>query len=109
MWWTNSARARRSITFDEILEEGTGADRQLRVFHETGDLKKVVDYMIEETEVGLFESSRKLAARRVGDERAVESSQPVSNTLTVRSRTHAGRAQRGERAACASSPTRKSR
>ena len=34
---------------------GTGADRQLRVFHETGDLKKVVDYIIEETEVGLAE------------------------------------------------------
>ena len=38
----------------QILEEGNGADRQLRVFHETGDLKKVVDYMIEETEHGLF-------------------------------------------------------
>jgi carboxylate-amine ligase len=37
-----------------ILENGNGADRQLRVFHETGDLKKVVDYMIEETEYGLF-------------------------------------------------------
>jgi carboxylate-amine ligase len=37
-----------------ILEHGNGADRQLRVFHETGDLKKVVDYMIEETEYGLF-------------------------------------------------------
>ncbi len=36
----------------EILENGTGADRQLRVFRETGDLKKVVDYIIEETEVG---------------------------------------------------------
>ncbi len=35
-----------------ILEEGTGADRQLRVFAETGDLKAVVDYMIEETERG---------------------------------------------------------
>src|SRR6201999_3291704 len=29
-----------------ILEEGSGADRQLRVFRETGDLKAVVDYMI---------------------------------------------------------------
>ena len=38
-----------------ILEMGTGADRQLRVFQETQDLKKVVDYIIEETEVGLFE------------------------------------------------------
>jgi carboxylate-amine ligase len=36
-----------------ILEEGTGADRQLKVFHETGDLKRVVDYMITETERGL--------------------------------------------------------
>jgi carboxylate-amine ligase len=37
-----------------IMEHGNGADRQLKVFHETGDLKKVVDYMIEETEHGLF-------------------------------------------------------
>jgi len=40
-----------------ILESGNGADRQLKVFQETGDLKKVVDYIIEETEVGLAESS----------------------------------------------------
>jgi carboxylate-amine ligase len=40
-----------------ILEYGNGADRQLRVFADTGDLKKVVDYMIEETEQGLFETS----------------------------------------------------
>ena len=33
-----------------ILENGTGADRQLRVFHETGDLTKVVDYISYETE-----------------------------------------------------------
>ncbi len=37
-----------------ILEEGNGADRQLRVFADTGDLNKVVDYMIDETERGLF-------------------------------------------------------
>ncbi len=37
-----------------ILQNGNGADRQLRVYHETGDFKKVVDYMIEETEFGLF-------------------------------------------------------
>ena len=37
----------------QILETGNGADRQLRVFSETGDLKKVVDYMIEETEHGI--------------------------------------------------------
>ena len=34
-----------------ILENGTGADRQLRVYEATGgDLKKVVDYICEETE-----------------------------------------------------------
>ncbi|MBB6146102.1 carboxylate-amine ligase [Silvibacterium bohemicum] len=37
-----------------ILREGTGADRQLRKFEETGDLKAVVDYMAEETQAGLF-------------------------------------------------------
>ncbi len=37
-----------------ILENGTGADRQLRVFNETkGDLKKVVDYICDETSHGL--------------------------------------------------------
>lgn len=39
-----------------MLEMGSGADRQLRVFEETGDLRKVVDYIIQETEVGLFNS-----------------------------------------------------
>lgn len=37
----------------KIMERGTGADRQLKVFEETGDLKKVVDYMISETEYGI--------------------------------------------------------
>jgi carboxylate-amine ligase len=50
----------------EILKNGTGADRQLRVFAETGDLKKVVDYIIEETEVGLTETEIPISARKVG-------------------------------------------
>ncbi len=37
----------------KILEMGTGAERQLRVFEQTHDLKAVVDYIIEETSVGL--------------------------------------------------------
>ena len=37
----------------EILKRGTGADRQLKVYEETGDLKSVVDYMIAETEYGI--------------------------------------------------------
>jgi carboxylate-amine ligase len=37
-----------------ILQNGTGADRQLRVYEATGgDLKKVVDYICEETSHGL--------------------------------------------------------
>jgi carboxylate-amine ligase len=34
----------------KIVQMGSGADRQLHVFQETGDLTKVVDYIIEETE-----------------------------------------------------------
>ena len=41
----------------QMLEMGTGADRQLKVFEETGDLKKVVDYMVAETRVGVFEKT----------------------------------------------------
>ena len=40
----------------EIMKNGTGADRQLQVFRETNDMKAVVDYIIEETELGLEES-----------------------------------------------------
>ncbi|HEX9236640.1 MAG TPA: carboxylate-amine ligase [Actinomycetota bacterium] len=36
-----------------ILEEGTSADRQLRVFEDTGDFKAVVDHIAEETAAGL--------------------------------------------------------
>jgi len=42
----------------EMLKMGTGADRQLRVYQETGgDFKKVVDYMVAETRVGVFEGA----------------------------------------------------
>jgi carboxylate-amine ligase len=46
-----------------ILNEGTGADRQLRVFAETNDLKKVVDYIIQETAAGLFDPAAAEAGR----------------------------------------------
>ena len=36
-----------------MLREGSGADRQLKVFHQTKDLKAVVDYMAAETKSGL--------------------------------------------------------
>jgi carboxylate-amine ligase len=46
-----------------ILDHGTGADRQLRVFQETGDLTKVVDYMMYETQA---EISAETAASGAG-------------------------------------------
>jgi carboxylate-amine ligase len=48
-----------------MLDEGSGADRQLRVFQETGDLKKVVDFIVEETEAGLAEEES-ASTRKVG-------------------------------------------
>ena len=42
----------------KMLEMGTGAERQLRVFEETHDLKAVVDYIIKETRIGLEEPVR---------------------------------------------------
>src|SRR3954454_5619437 len=39
-----------------MMEMGNGADRQLKIFEQTGDLKRVVDYMVEETKVGVFDT-----------------------------------------------------
>lgn len=50
----------------KMLDEGSGADRQLRVYQETGDLKKVVDYILEETEAGLAEEEEPAEVRKVG-------------------------------------------
>ncbi|HMR46901.1 MAG TPA: carboxylate-amine ligase [Bacteroidia bacterium] len=36
-----------------MMKNGTGADRQLAVFEKTGDLKKVVDYIISETNIDI--------------------------------------------------------
>ncbi len=38
----------------KILETGTSADRQLRVYKETGDLRAVVDMLMKETIEGVF-------------------------------------------------------
>jgi glutamate---cysteine ligase / carboxylate-amine ligase len=46
-----------------MLQTGSGADRQLRIFQETADLKKVVDYIMEETEAGLAEKEELVAAK----------------------------------------------
>jgi carboxylate-amine ligase len=38
-----------------ILDQGSGADRQLRVFNQTGKIEAVVDHLIEETRMGVFD------------------------------------------------------
>ena len=46
--------SREEVAYIEtMLERGTGADRQLKVFEETGDLRQVVAYMVEQTQAGL--------------------------------------------------------
>jgi carboxylate-amine ligase len=51
-------RCREEVEYvNQILRSGTGADRQLRVFEETRDLKRVVDYIVEETRLGVFEET----------------------------------------------------
>jgi carboxylate-amine ligase len=37
----------------EILKNGTGADKQLAIFQETGDLSRVVDFITSEFTKGL--------------------------------------------------------
>jgi carboxylate-amine ligase len=42
--------SRKAIDYvSTMLKNGTGADRQLKVYEETGDLVKVVDYILEQT------------------------------------------------------------
>jgi len=41
----------------QMLKMGTGADRQLKVYEQTGDLKKVVDYIVSETKIGVMETT----------------------------------------------------
>ena len=44
-----------------ILDEGTSADRQLRIYQQTGDLKAVVDNLIKETAEGVDAAAMQLA------------------------------------------------
>jgi carboxylate-amine ligase len=46
--------SRKEIEYiHQILDMGTGADRQLAVFEETGSLNAVVDYIVSETKIGI--------------------------------------------------------
>ncbi|MET2984933.1 carboxylate-amine ligase [Aureibaculum conchae] len=45
---------RNEVNFvHQMIEQGSGADRQLKVYEETGDLKEVVNYVVEQTRKGL--------------------------------------------------------
>jgi carboxylate-amine ligase len=44
---------REMAHIERIMREGTGADRQLEVFHRTNDIKAVVDQIVAETYEGL--------------------------------------------------------
>ncbi len=46
----------------DMIKKGTGADRQLDVYAKTGDLKKVVDYIINETNIGISVKKDKIKA-----------------------------------------------
>jgi carboxylate-amine ligase len=46
---------REMAHIERIMREGTGADRQLEVFHRTNDMKAVVDQIVAETYEGLHE------------------------------------------------------
>lgn len=37
----------------QMLEQGSGADRQLKIYEDTNDLKKVMDYVVAQTKKGL--------------------------------------------------------
>jgi carboxylate-amine ligase len=47
-----------------ILDHGTGADRQIARFRETGDLKAVVDQIVSETAEGVVDSVEPVSAAR---------------------------------------------
>lgn len=48
--------SRREIEYIyQILEMGSGADRQIRVFNETGSIEAVAEYIQRESNAGLFE------------------------------------------------------
>ena len=52
-----------------MLENGTGADRQLKVFEESGqNYEKLVDYIVDETNLGLTYTPSKIIAETKNDE-----------------------------------------
>src|SRR5512133_3505909 len=52
---------------ERIIDHGNGADRQLRTYADTADLRIVMDQMIHETEMGLFDGDIQKESTRVGE------------------------------------------
>ena len=54
MMWLMILGSRHELEYiPKMLDMGTGADRQLKVYEETNDLKKVVEYIVEKTTEGI--------------------------------------------------------
>ena len=53
MWYRHLGSQNAISHVHKILEEGTGADRQLKVFEETQSLPAVVDYIHSQFLAGL--------------------------------------------------------
>ncbi len=52
-------RSRREIDYVRaILTDGTGAEKQLQVYRETGDLRAVVRSIVDETRESVEQSAR---------------------------------------------------
>jgi glutamate---cysteine ligase / carboxylate-amine ligase len=59
--------SRKAVEYlNTILEQGTSADRQLRVYRETGSLQAVVDHVCEETVAGLPSGAGRQSMARAG-------------------------------------------
>src|SRR6184192_23594 len=57
---------REMAHIERIMREGTGADRQLAVFHRTNDMKAVVDQIVAETYEGLTLAQAEEVSSAVG-------------------------------------------
>ncbi len=102
--------AREISHIESILNEGTGADRQVAVWERTNDLKSVVDYIVAETNAGLtcqrtrvFRATRQTSSaaaqprpaarphqiptgpRRCGNQASSRAAAPPPNTRRTRS------------------------
>ena len=57
--WSTSSESREAVEYvHTVLREGTSADRQLAVYQETGDLKAVVQHIVDETRAGVDRRDR---------------------------------------------------